>query len=137
MSNISMTELLARSAPACQRALEAVAAAVEHRPPAGHARAVDICRGVVDEQDRLRRRDAHARLGCGEEHALRLAHAERRRIDDLVEMRAEASVVAQPGRAMMLLVGRREDAAAGTPAPGIGLPQQVAIDDPVLLEPVS
>src|SRR6266849_9381719 len=91
-------------APARQREREALRSAIKHGPPAAGAGRVDIGRGIVDEQDRLRRRHAHARLGAGEEHAVRLAHAQRRRVDDLVEMRVEPRRLAQIGDAMMLLV---------------------------------
>src|SRR5471032_1176417 len=100
---------------------QALGPTIKHRAPAAHPRAIDIFGLVVDEQDRLRHRHPHARLGVGEEDALRFANSERRRIDDLVEMRAEARLVAQPGRAMMLLIGRREDAPARALAPGIRL----------------
>ena len=83
--------------PTRQRPGEAFGPAIEHGAPAGHPGAIDIGRRIVDEQDRLRHRDAHARLGVGEEHPVGLAHAERRRIDDVVEMRAEPGMLLQPG----------------------------------------
>src|SRR6266849_8148959 len=92
-------------APARQREREALRSAIKHGPPAAGAGRVDVGRGVVDEQDRLRRRHAHARLRCGEEHAVWLAHAQRRGIDDLVEVRAKAGLLAQIGDAMVFLVG--------------------------------
>src|SRR5471032_1497143 len=116
---------------------QALGSTIEHRAPAAHPRAIDIFGLVVDEQDRLGHRHAHARLGVCEEDTLRLAHAQRSRIDDLVEMRAEARMVAQPGRAMMLLIGCREDAPAGALSPGVRLGQHRAIDDGILLEPVA
>src|SRR5205823_3748732 len=81
---------------------------------------------------RLRRGHAHARLGVGEEHAVGLADAERRRIDDLVEMRAEPQRVAQVGDTMVLLVGGGEDPPAGAPPPGIGGGQHRAADQRVV-----
>ena len=105
-------------APALEHPREAVGAAIEHGPPAAGTGRVDVGRRVVDEQDRLRHRYAHARLGGGEEHAIGFAHAQRRRIDDLVEMRAEARLVAQIGDAMVFLVGGGEAAAARALPPG-------------------
>ena len=61
----------------------------------------------------------------------------RRRIDDLVEMRAEPRLVAQVGDAMVLLVGGGEAAAAGALPPGVGQRQHLAVDDGVLGEPVG
>src|SRR5471032_2696534 len=66
ISNISMGLFLAgfplarNSAPLRQGRGQAFRPAIEHGAPARHARAVDIGRRVVYEQDRLCRSDAHA-----------------------------------------------------------------------------
>ena len=94
------------------------------RRPA-HRRHWPLCRRRTD---RLRDRHAHARLGVCEEHAVGFADAERRRVDDLVEVRAQPRRVSQVGDATVLLVGRRKAPPAGALAPGIGLGQYAAID---------
>src|SRR5690242_19353974 len=110
MSNISMRRFLARfrvawiSTPLLQGPGEAFRSAIKHRAPAAHPSAVDVVGAIVDEQDRLGHGHAHPLLSAGEEHAVRLAHAELSGINDLIEMGPEARLVSQVGDAMVLLV---------------------------------